>query len=318
MPALRRGGAARAGREGSKGRRGILSTERCEVTGPGADGAVVAAWTDDYVRFEKLPDWQKDLRAEIRRRCGQLVAPEGHIVHAEFFGPKLPHADVENLVLYNIDTFATAGRNGIRFEYGAAVPPPPDGSAYRFGYRYALAPRAGSFSHWQDTRTLASFGWTDLGAFSGEKKLAQVWWAISHASTGVGMPLAAGASFAVCVEVRPPWGLGREPVWGGLVKGIFDGVICAFHRHTGPLPPRKNLHGLAGLLGVSVQDIEELLNDPPWPVLGEVPGLVSAYRGGVKFAPSDHLCVAGELLAAPPEPGQDHWSITGRLVEVSR
>jgi hypothetical protein len=30
--------------------------------------------------------------------------------------------------------------------------------------------------------------------------------------------------------VRPPHG--RKPVLGGLVKGIFDGVICAFQAHT--------------------------------------------------------------------------------------
>ena len=60
------------------------------------------------------------------------------------------------------------------------------------------------------------------------------------------------------------------------------------------------------------------MNTPPWRVLGEVPGLVSAYRGGVKWAPSDHLCVAGELLAAEPAPGDDRWAITGRIVEVAR
>jgi hypothetical protein len=31
------------------------------------------------------------------------------------------YADVENLALYTIDSFAIAGRNGIRFERGAAV-----------------------------------------------------------------------------------------------------------------------------------------------------------------------------------------------------
>lgn len=279
--------------------------------------AVVQAWAEDYVRFEKLPDWQRDLRAEIRRRCGGLVPSAGVVMHAEFFGEKLANADVENLLLYNIDTFRAAGRHGIRFEHGPAVPPAPDGSQYRFGYRYALAPRTGSFARWREGRTLAEFGWTDLGAFAGEKKLAQVWRAITRADNTVGEPVAASAPFAVCVQVRPPFGLGREPVWGGLVKGIFDGVICAFQAHRGPLPPRGNLRRLADDLGIAVEDLEDLLGNPRWGVLGEVPALVSAYRGGVKWAPSDHLCMAGELLAADPVPGQDHWAITGRLVEVT-
>jgi hypothetical protein len=97
------------------------------------------------------------------------------VLHATFFGPKHPNADVENLVLYNIDSFKAYGRNGIRFEHGGAVPSAPDGAEYRFCYRYALAPRSGGFTHWRQGRTLASFDWTDLGAFGGEKKLAQVW-----------------------------------------------------------------------------------------------------------------------------------------------
>ena len=44
-----------------------------------------------------------------------------------------------------IDSFAVAGRNGIRFEHCApAVPPAPDGAEYRFCYHYALAPRTGA------------------------------------------------------------------------------------------------------------------------------------------------------------------------------
>ena len=296
---------------------GAPGSGRWRIHGPTPDTAVVQAWAEDYVRFEKLPDWQQDLRAQIRRRCGELVPSAGQVMHAQFFGEKLANADVENLVLYNIDTFRAAGRHGIRFEHGQAVPPGPDGSQYRVGYRYALAPRTASFTRWREGRTLAEFGWTDLGAFAGEKKLAQVWRAITGGQHTAGDPVAAGAPFAVCVQVRPPFGLGREPVWGGLVKGIFDGVICAFHSHHGPLPPRENMRGLADELGIAVGDLEDLLGNPRWGVLGEVPALVSAYRGGVKWAPSDHLCVAGELLAADPAPGQDHWAITGRIVAVT-
>lgn len=108
------------------------------IQGPAPDSPVVQAWADDYIRFEDLPAWQKSLREEIRSRCGQLEPSSGQLLHAEFFGPKHVRADVENLVLYNIGTFPISGRNGIRFEYGAVVPPAPDGAEYRFCYRYAL------------------------------------------------------------------------------------------------------------------------------------------------------------------------------------
>jgi|GEM_PF-833573 hypothetical protein len=157
---------------------------RCEIHGPAEDSAVVEAWADDYIRFERLPVWQKDLREEIRSRCRQLEPSAEQVLHATFFGPKLPNADVENVLLYYIDSFRVAGRNGIRFEHGAGVPPAPDGAEYRFCYRYALAPRSGAFTHWRQGRTLAAFDWTDLGAFAGDKKLAQVWLALSRGEAG--------------------------------------------------------------------------------------------------------------------------------------
>jgi hypothetical protein len=123
------------------------------------------------------------LRAEIRTRTGQLEPSGDQLLVATFFGAKPSTADAENLLLYNIDSFATAGRNGMRFELGSAAPPTPDGSHYPYRYRYALAPRAETLSNWQQGGTLASFGWTDLGTFAGEKKAAHVWLALARAHT---------------------------------------------------------------------------------------------------------------------------------------
>jgi hypothetical protein len=287
---------------------------RCEIHGPAADSAVVEAWADDYIRFERRPDWQEHLRTEIRTCCRQLEPSAGQVLHATFFGDKLPNADVENLALYNIDSFAVAGGNGIRFEHGAGVPPAPDGAEYRFCYRYALAPRSGAFTHWRQGRTLASFDWTDLGAFAGEKKLAQVWLALSRGDVEVFEPAAPETPFAVRVQVRPPRGL--QPVWGGLVKGIFDGVICALQAHTDTAVLPEVVARLAKYLLAQLEEIEEHLLDQRRAVLGAVHRLVSSFGAGVKWDPSDHLCVAGELLAA--EPVDDRWAIKGEVFELSR
>jgi hypothetical protein len=135
------------------------------------------------------------------------------VLHATYFGEKKPNADVENLLLYYIDSFRVAGRNGIRFEHGAAVPPAPDGGEYPFCYRYALAPRSDTFADWQQGRMLASFDWTDLGAFAAVKRPAQVWLALSRAEPEV-FELAAARKmpFAVRVQVRAPHGP-QPPVW---------------------------------------------------------------------------------------------------------
>jgi hypothetical protein len=288
---------------------------RSEVRGPVAGSAVVEAWADDYIRFERRPDWQEHLRAEIRTRCEQLEPSAGQVLHAMFFGAKLRSADVENLALYNIDTFKAAGRNGIRFEHGAAVPPAPDGTEYPFCYRYALAPRSGTFADWQQGRTLASFDWTDLGAFAGGKQLAQVWLALARGEVEPAEPACAPETpFAVRVQIRPPQG--RQPVLGGLVKGIFDGVICAFQAHIDTAVLPDVVARLATVLPADPEEIEQHLLDQRRAVLGVAQRLVSPYRADVKWDPADHLCVAGELL--PAEPVGPRWAIRGEIVELSR
>jgi hypothetical protein len=287
---------------------------RFQIHGPTATNAVVEAWADQYIRFENLPDMQQHLKAEIRSRCRHLDPSTGQVLHATYFGAKHPNADVENVLLYYIDTFRVAGRNGIRFEYGADLPPAPDGAEFPFCYRYALAPRSGTFAHWQQGRTLASFDWTDLGTFVGEKKLAQVWLALARGQFEPGASYMPGTPFAVRVQVRPPDGL--QPVWGGLVKGIFDGVVCAFQAHTDTAVLPEVLARLARDLPADPTEIEHHLLDQRRAVLGTVDKLVSPYRAGVKWDPSDHLCVAGELLAA--EPVNSCWAIKGEIVELSR
>ncbi|MCH9732346.1 MAG: hypothetical protein K0U84_22205 [Actinomycetia bacterium] len=267
------------------------------------------------VRFSPLP-------------AGARLAPSSdQVMHAVFFGDKHPRADVENLVLYYIDSFKTTGRNGIRFEHGDVMPSAPGGAEYRYCYSYALAPRAESFSHWLRGDMLASFDWTDLGAFTGDKKLAQVWLALSRSEIEVSKRAEPDTPFGVRIEIRPPYR--RNPVWGGLVKGVIDGVICALQNHMEPTIPPEVLERIAEYLppqdereGKEMdrleQEIEILLRDPRSAVLGGVPRLVSPYRSGVKWDPSDHLCVAGELLATQPEPSDDGWAIKGEVFELFR
>ena len=195
------------------------------------------------------------------------------------------------------------------------MPPAPDGAEYPFYYRYALTPRSDPFADWRQGRTLASFDRIDLGAFAGEKKLAQVWLALARGHVEVGESAAAPETpFAVRVQVRPPHG--REPVWGGLVKGIFDGVICAFRTHTDRSVLPEVVARLATNLPAHAAEIEHLLIDQRRAVLGAVDRLVSPYQAGVKWDPKDHLCLAGELL--PVEPVGPRWGIKGELVELSR
>ena len=50
------------------------SGARWEIHGPAAGAPIVEAWADHYIRFERRPPWQEELRNEIRNRC-QLLKP---------------------------------------------------------------------------------------------------------------------------------------------------------------------------------------------------------------------------------------------------
>lgn len=173
------------------------------------------------------------------------------------------------------------------------------------------------FMHWSHGRRIASFGWTEVEGFKSEKLLAPVWLAVWRGQTEPPAPvLAPDAVFGVRVEVRPPHG--RHPVWGGLVKGIVDGVICAFHGHTDVTVLPEVVTRLATILPADAEEIDGYLRRKDRAVLGDVYRLVAPYRSGVKWDPADHRCVAGELIAVPADPGTSHWEIKGEIFELSR
>ncbi len=198
---------------------------RTVVHGPSLDRRVVEAWSSHYISHGRRPAWLESLRGEIRSRCNRLTPAADEVLHAMYFGAKHSTADVENLLFYNVGTFKVAGSNGIRFEHGASVPAARDGFGYPFGYRYALSSRDGAFADWRLGRELASFGWVDIGGPQKIPTVAQIWLALSRKPGQVYGPVRAlDMPFALRVAVRPP--TGQRPVWGALVKRVFDGVIA--------------------------------------------------------------------------------------------
>ena len=297
----------------------VRPVRKPEISAP--SGGPVEAWADDYVRFERQhrPDWQQALHTEIKTRGGKLAPADGEVLHATFFGEKPGNADIENLALYCFGSFGAAGRSGIRFEHGAGVPQAPSGAEYPYGYRFALVPPKGGFCDWQEGRRLASFDQIDLGEFKGSELAAQTWLALARGfedgkvtvSSEVTKP---DQAFAVKVRIRPP--RVHRRVLGNLVKGVIDGLISAFQAHTDStvLPVVSAL--LAEYLPATPDEIGRHLIDPRRSVLGAVDRLVYPYQSGAKWNPSDHLCVAGELIRVDP-PSERHWEIGGEIVELS-
>jgi hypothetical protein len=280
---------------------------------------VVEAWIHDYIRFERRPPEQEQLRTAIRERLRGLAARRDQVLHATFLGAKHPGADVENLALYYIDdtgrSFASAARFGLRFELAPSVPRSPTGTEYAFGYRYELAPRRASFPHWVEGRELVSWDWIDLGGFSGEKKLEQVWLAIARTATAIASPAKRkNAPFATRLLIRPP--RATVPVLGYLVKGLVDGVVCAFQAHSDCSNVTELATRVSRVIPASPDEIEALLTSEQAAVLGAVPRLLHLRGRGVQWAPGDDMCMAGEILTLQATTAS--WALKGRIVELHR
>jgi hypothetical protein len=298
--------------------RRLVRGQATEIAGPWPDRPMVEAWADEYIRFERRPVEQEQLRAEIRTRLGQLTATPDQVLHTTFFGAKHPAADVENLALYYIDdtgaSFANAARYGLRFELATDLPPSsPIGRDYAYGYRYELLRRDTTCRHWRQGRELASWDWVSLGVFAGPKKLEQVWLSLQRHHVHVADPARAPSTpFAVRVAIQPPQGV--VPRLGYLLKGIVDGVVCALQAHTDRASVGEVATRVSNIVEATPDEIETLMVRQDRAVLGVVPRLLHKRGAGVIWTPSDDLCLAGELLAA--HPAGPTWSLRGRVLEL--
>ena len=93
-------------------------------------------------------------------------------------------------------------------------------------------------------------------------------------------------------------------------------MTSAFQVHDNLVVRPEVVARLATVLPAGPVEIEEYLLDERRAVLGRAPRLVYPYRKGVQWNPTDHLCVAGELLWA--ESFGPRWAIRGEIVEFSR
>src|SRR5690242_9201037 len=102
-----------------------------EIRGPSPERPLLEVWSAAFIRFERRPTWQEQLRAEIRARVHMLPTSPNQRLHVTVFGAKYKSADVENLGLYNIDdtgaAFARAAQFGLSFESGSNSSPSPSG-----------------------------------------------------------------------------------------------------------------------------------------------------------------------------------------------
>ena len=98
-----------------------------------------------------------------------------------------------------------------------------------------------------------------------------------------------------------------------MIKGVFDGIISAFHVHDGSQLNEISAR-LACQLGDEAAQIAEDLTEEKMAFLGNRK-LVWLRQRGVQWGPADDHCVAGELIFEP-QSGRHPWTLSGEIYEL--
>lgn len=125
-------------------------------------------------------------------------------------------------------------------------------------------------------------------------------------------PKSQGAYFAIRLRVEADGGsaLRRE-----LLKSLLDATVSALQAHRDKTTIEDVSRRLAEMLPVDADQLADMLMDHSYAVLGSVDRLIRKHgTKGFALAPDDHLCVAGELILAPPTASQ--WRLSGVVEEV--
>jgi hypothetical protein len=273
----------------------------------------VSAWATEYVPLSPKTPTAVALKAGLIAVLRNLGAQDGKSLHAVFAGEKPPTADIENLLLYNLgsSTFANLAVHGLRIERDHRPPEPaPSGTRYPYSFSYRPTTMSSPWTLWQRRRELVRWERISLGAFSGEKKLEQVWAALSGAALGPsGPPRGPGEDFAVTVIIHPPADAAAHPA--RLVKGVVDGVVSAFQSHADSATRPEVARRIALVLDETPEQIEAWLADEHVAVLGVVPSIVHVRAEGVQWSPTDTDLVVADIRPGPSL-GED-WALSGAI-----
>jgi hypothetical protein len=294
----------------------------------------VRAWCDVPLPFDNLSASALDFRRDLRVALAKLNPMPDELLQARFSGELRRGSDVENVLFYNVDagqgTFRRATRFGVAFELGVALlPRAPSGRAWRCCYDYRLAHVHTVSQAWGASRKLARIEHVELRCRGAFPTASEVWFSVRSGRAEAYEHLAdRRAPFKVSLVLKVP---GERPLTPDLLKALVDGVTGAFQAHGDPDSVAAVAGVLAERVGADAGEVAGLLLSKQRAVLGVVPRLVYAYRGGVKWNPSDDRCVAADITldhgaggyalsgwVSPAEPRKARGSPSGNALSWRR
>jgi hypothetical protein len=271
----------------------------------------VRAWADAPIPFDNLSADALEFRRELREALSKLGPMPDELLQARFSGDLRGASDLENVLFHNVDsgkgTFRRATRFGVAFERGVGpVPTAPSGRAWRCCYDYRLTRIRAISQAWGSSRRLARIEDVELQCAGAFPTASEVWFSVRRGRAEAYDHLAdQRAPFKVSLVLKVP---GERTLTPDLLKPLLDGVTAAFQAHGDPASAAAIAGVLAGRVDADAGELAELLLSRKRAVLGVVPNLVYAYRGGVKWNPSDDRCVAADITL---DHGASRYALSG-------
>lgn len=286
----------------------LIETENFKII---ATNKKVEAYSIKPIPFDGLKDWQKEFKKGLSECIKKLDADTNEGLDAAYgsIDGKAPHADTENLLLYNIGSgaFKNTCRHFIKF---STLSPSEtkqhikDNDENKFGhyYRYHIISIPGRVSH-----VSPLVRWDGLPIFSirGVHKPLDYWrWMHEHSeSAHVMNAYFPGHQTGYGIEIHIDTPETSQMNAYTSAKAMLDGIICAFHC----MPDGKDSHELetiAKQLNVQVS----YLTDKSIAVLGERNFVSRSSR--ITWNPNDDLCEQALIRINYHRP---QWRMSGTL-----
>lgn len=273
----------------------------------------VEAWSASRLPFQPRGSMTA-LRDALRTALRELSVEPGTGLDAVYAATSADRCDAENVLFYNVGMGALQHLMGdrVRFRRSYVNKPAPQ-ELGTVSLDHYLSYRAIDDDRLDSGQTLATFDAARVASFASP---ASVWAPICR--RGVSVLDSWAGDFAVQVTVRPPTRpVGTTTGLAPRLKTLLDGVISAFHNHTG-----EDLDEIASRLSqpgaATTQELRRWLGDDDGGALDRR-RLVRPYRRGVQWNPADDRCVEADVRLLRDNTGHAaDWTISGRLLAPDR
>lgn len=274
----------------------------------------VEAWSTVRLPFEPK-GWALAFRNDLRDAILQASPGPAARLHAVYGAQDQGQlVDAENVLLYNVGCayWRHLTGHGVSFERSFGYPSPPQDSGlpekglhyHRYGFAESKA-----FEHWRVGDVLASFVDVAVPSLS---KPGPVWAAVRRQAAPPALAPGVPVRFVVELTIGDAHVSMSRSV-ADQVKPALDGVISAFHTHRGN--PESISERLASTGLGEKDELQQLLQDPAWNILGSRMVVRPFGATGVQWNPADDMCVAATVQPASVETGltAPRWRLTGRI-----